>query len=84
MQDTYSFLGIDADRCYVPQDVGQKVHHRSYSSMPERVAIELARQYYPQIVKLHEVFDNAYTYRWLESVKAIFQQAHVPIPQNGL
>ena len=58
----YEFLGVDS--YFDPSLTNKKVHSRSAGTMPTKVAVQLARNYYEEITRLHERFGGYASY-WL-------------------
>jgi hypothetical protein len=68
LRSLYAFLGVDPS--FEPPGVNRKVHSRSASRIPTRLAIYLARRYRDEITHLSERF-GGYTSFWLHCAERL-------------
>lgn len=70
--DIFRFLGVPASEAYISPQVHQKVFPNQHRyRMPDSVRQQLTERLFPELVALHDRFDNAYTESWLNAASAI-------------
>lgn len=67
----YAFLAINCDHAVVPKNVSDRVYTQPYPAIPPDLAAELARHFYPSLLRLHEQVNTPSTRRWLERAQAL-------------
>jgi len=71
--EIHQFIGVSADKQYIPDQVDQRIGSSPYMSLPHRFAKVLARTEYQRIEALHQHFDNRYTAQWLQECKEFYE-----------
>jgi len=67
----YAFLAINDSHSVVPANSSERVYTQPYPNLPTDLAAELARHFYPSLLRLHEQVDTPHTRRWLERARVL-------------
>lgn len=77
LESIYAFLGVPKHNAAEGDRLKQKINHRRYPAVPERLNIPLHMLFQAEIESIHQMFNNQYTQAWLDENQKILSPHHL-------